>query len=153
MVQCLLALQVHREVSLSMTTDSFIHVLRSLIARRGNVRQIRSDTGPNLAGAEQGLIHAFNEMYQTKILGFLQNNNVDWIQWKRNPPAASHMDGIWERKIRSTIGILASLMQTHGHNLMKNLWKHPWLKRKQLSIHVHRLWRQSMKIKDLNLYH
>ena len=63
-----------------MTTDTFIQALRRLIARRGNVRQIRSDNGPNLVGAEQELIHAFNEMDHTKIQGFLQNSNVDWIQ-------------------------------------------------------------------------
>ena len=44
-----------------MTTDSFIQTLRKLIARRGNVRQIHSDNGPNLVGAEQKLIHVFND--------------------------------------------------------------------------------------------
>ena len=117
MFTCLASRAIHVEVSHSMTTDSFIQALRRLIARRGNVRQIRSDNGPNLVGAEQELIHAFNEMDHTKIQGFLQNNNADWIKWKRNPPAASHMGGIWERQIRSARGILASLLQTHGHSL------------------------------------
>ena len=94
MFTCLARRKVHTEVSHSMTTDSFIQALRRLIARRGNVRQIRSENGPNLAGAEQELIHAFNEMDHTKIQGFLENNNADQIKWKRNPPAASHMDGI-----------------------------------------------------------
>ena len=74
---CLARRKVHTEVSHSMTTDSFIQALRRLIARRGNVRQIRSENGPNLAGAEQELIHAFNEMDHTKIQGFLENNNAD----------------------------------------------------------------------------
>ena len=65
-----------------MTTDSFIQTLRKLIARRGNVRQIHSDNGPNLVGTEQELIHAFNEMGDKKIHGFLQNNNADWINRK-----------------------------------------------------------------------
>ena len=75
------------------------------------------DNGPNLVGAEQELIHAFNEMDHTKIQGFLQNNNADWIKWKRISPATSHMGGIWERQIRSARVILASLLQTHGHSL------------------------------------
>ena len=24
---------------------------------------------------------------------------ADWIQWKRNPPLASHIGGVWERQI------------------------------------------------------
>ena len=117
MFTCLANRAVHIEVSHSMTTDSFIQALRRLIARKGNVRQIRSENGPNLVGAEQKLIHAFNEMDHTKTQGFLQNNNADWIQWKRNPPAASHMGDIWKHQIRSARGILASVLQTHGHSL------------------------------------
>ena len=116
MFTCLATRAVHKEVSHSMTTDSFIQALRRLIARRGNVRQIGSDNGPNLVRAKQELLHAFNEMEHTKIHGFLQNNNADWIKRKRNPPAASHISGIWDRKIRSARGILASLLQTHGHS-------------------------------------
>ena len=114
---CLASRAVHIKVSDSMTTDSFIQALRRLITKRGNVRQIPSDNGPNLVGAEQELIHAFNEMDHTKIQGFLQNNNADWIKWKRNPPAASHMGGIWEHQIRSARPILASLLQTQSHIL------------------------------------
>ena len=94
MFTCLARRAVHIEVSNSITTDSFIQALRRLIARRGNVRQIGSDNGQHLVGAEQELIHAVNEIDHTKIQGFLQNNNADWIKWKRNPPAVSHMDGI-----------------------------------------------------------
>ena len=39
--------------------------------------------------------------YHTKIQGFLQNNSAAWIKWKRNPPAASDIGGIWEHQIRS----------------------------------------------------
>ena len=104
---CLASRAVHKEVSHSMTTDSFIQGLRRMITRRGNVRQILSDNGPNLVRAEQELILAFNEM----------DKNADWIKWKGNPPAASHMGGIWECQIWSARGILASLLQTHGHSL------------------------------------
>ena len=36
----------------------------------------------------------------------------DWTTWKKNPPAASHMGGIWEHQIRSARAILNSLLQT-----------------------------------------
>ena len=42
MFTCLTSRSVHIEASHSLTTDSFIQALRRLIARRENVRQIRS---------------------------------------------------------------------------------------------------------------
>ena len=43
---------------------------------------------------------------------------ADWIiHWKQNPPAASHMGGVWERQIRSVRSILSALMREYGHAL------------------------------------
>ena len=47
----------------------------------------------------------------------MQASGGDWITWKRNPPYASHMSGVWERQIHSARSILSSLMQTHGRSL------------------------------------
>ena len=52
MFTCLVSRAVHIKVSHSVITDSFIRALRRLITRKGNVRQIRLDNGPNLVGAE-----------------------------------------------------------------------------------------------------
>ena len=117
MFTCLASRAVHIEVTHSLDTDSFIQALRRLIARRGNVRQIRSDNGSNFVGAEQELLKTFSEMDHSKIENFLQDHGGDWITWKRNPPAVSHMGGIWEHQIRSARAILNSLLQTHGHSL------------------------------------
>ena len=87
---CLESRAVHIEVSHSMATDSFIQALRRLIARRGNVRQIPSNNGPSLVGAEQELIYAFNEIDHKKIQGFLQNNNADWIKWRKSTSSKPH---------------------------------------------------------------
>ena len=35
------------------------------------------------------------------------------MTWKRNPPAASHMGGVWERQIRTIRGVLTALLQAH----------------------------------------
>ena len=46
----------------------------------------------------------------------MQASGGDWIIWKRNPPYASHMGGIWKRLIHSASSILSSLMQTNGRS-------------------------------------
>ena len=114
---CLASRAVHIEVVASMETDSFIMALRRVIARRGNIRTIRSDNGSNFIGAEKELSKAFNEMDHTKISNFLQGNGTDWLVWIKNTPTASHMGGVWERQIRSARNILSSLLKTHGRSL------------------------------------
>ena len=37
-----------------------------------------------------------------------------WIQWKRNPPTACTMGGVWERHIGSAGSILVALLKIHG---------------------------------------
>ena len=80
-----------------MNTDSFILALRRFIARRGNDRSIRCDNGSNFVGAERELAKSFEEMDHRKIKRFMFNQKTEWIVWKRNPPMASHVGGIWER--------------------------------------------------------
>ena len=82
-----------------------IQALRRLITRRGNLRETHSGNSSNFVGAEQELLKAFSEMDHNKIENFLQDHGGDWITWKRNPPAASHMAGIWGRQIRSARAI------------------------------------------------
>ena len=65
-------------------TNLFILVLQRFIARSGNVIFMRPDNGSNL-----------DRLRQAKL--FLEIHGADWIVWERNPPAASHMGGVWER--------------------------------------------------------
>ena len=53
-------------------------------------------------------------MDNEKIQAFMQEFGGDRIKWKRNPPIASHMGGVWERQICSAQRILSSMLQTHG---------------------------------------
>ena len=39
------------------------------------------------------------------------------IEWLFNPPAASHMGGVWERQIKTTRKVLAGLTHEHGDRL------------------------------------
>ena len=39
------------------------------------------------------------------------------MHWKRNPPATSNTDGVWERQIITARKILESILKTHGASL------------------------------------
>ena len=113
---CLSCRGVHIEVASSLETDTFILALRRLIARRGNVRFMRSDNGTNFVGANRELRKAISEMDNEKINVFMNEHGGEWV-WKFNPPAASHFGGVWERQIRSARDILSALLKTHSSSL------------------------------------
>ena len=108
---------VQIELAATLETDSFIQALRRFIARRGAVREIRSDNGTNFVGAESELRKAYEEMDQTKIGNFLTEQGCDYVTWERNTPAASHMGGVWERQIRTVKGVLCSLVKSSPRRL------------------------------------
>ena len=117
MFTCMASHAIHIEVVQSRDTDSFIMSLRRFIARRGNIRTIKSDNGSNFVEAEAELKKAFMEMNHNQIKKILQNKGTDWCIWKRNPPYGSHLGGVWERQIRTARAILSSLLKTHGQSL------------------------------------
>ena len=111
---CMCSRAVHLEVADSLETDTFINVLRRFIARRGTIKSLRSDNGSNLSGAEKELRQALSEMQHDVIQKRLLYQDIDW---SFNPPAASHMGGIWERMIRSVRKVLTGLLSEHGTRL------------------------------------
>ena len=78
---------------------------------------LRCDNGSNFVGAQKELEKAYKEMDHKKIEFFFQNIGADYINWHRNPPASTHMRGVWERQIRSAHTILMSLLHAHGRSL------------------------------------
>ena len=91
--------------------------MRRFLARRGNIRVLRSDNGSNFVGAQKELEKAYKEMDHQKIEFFLQNIGADYINWHRNLAASNLMGGVWERQIPSAHTILMSLLHTHGRSL------------------------------------
>ena len=85
---CLASRAVYVETADSLETDSFMNALRQFIVRRGPVREIRSDQGTNIVGAQTKLKKALEEMDHEGIQRRLcKNFNADWvIRWKQNPP-------------------------------------------------------------------
>ena len=67
---------------------------------------MRSDNGTHFVGAKRELQRAVTDWNQQRIADHLLQQDTQWIF---NPPAASHMGGIWERQIRTVRSILVSL--------------------------------------------
>ena len=54
----------------SLDTDSCINAIRRFMARRGHVKEIRSDNGTNLVGAEKELRKEIRHWNQSQIPNF-----------------------------------------------------------------------------------
>ena len=106
---CLVSRAVHIEVADSLSTDSFLCSLRRFLARRGNVKRIRTDRGTNFIGSEQELSSEVDRLLKSEsvIHEATLRKNIDWVF---NTPNASHHGGVWERLIRSIRKILNSLL-------------------------------------------
>ena len=120
---CLSLRAVHIEVASSLETDSFLQALRRFVARRGAVREIRSDNGTNLVGAENEIKQAIEEMDHEKVRSFLNEQGGDWILFERNTPKGSHMGGAWERQIRTVKNVLTALVKECPRRLDEEMLK------------------------------
>ncbi len=88
---CLAARAIHIEVAPSLDADAFIHALRRFIARRGQVREIRSDNGTNFVGGKHELRETIKAWNQAQINDIILQKEIKWIF---NPPTRSHHFGI-----------------------------------------------------------
>lgn len=111
---CLSSRAVHLEVACSLSTDSFINAYRRFVCRRGSARQIFCDQGTNLVGGSNELREALLQMQSDHLQREFAKNGCDWVDFRFNPPHASHFGGSWERMIRSTRRILENLLHCHG---------------------------------------
>ena len=73
---CMTTRAIHLEIAEDLTTDSFILSLRRFIARRGNVKRIRSDNGTNFKRAQKELQDAIAEINIPKVISELVKNTL-----------------------------------------------------------------------------
>jgi hypothetical protein len=104
---CMATRAVHIEIAHSLNTDSFLAALQRFISRRGRPEMIYSDNGTNFTSSNKELNQSLKALEQTKIHD--KTRQLE-IKWHFNPPAASHMGGVWERMIRTTRRILEMLL-------------------------------------------
>ncbi|XP_065092105.1 uncharacterized protein LOC135712935 [Ochlerotatus camptorhynchus] len=102
---CLVVRAVHLEVAHSLTTQSCLMAIKRFTSYRGPPLEVFSDNGTNFKGASKELMENVRSI------------NVDCaaevtsarIKWNFNPPASSHMGGVWERLVRSTKQVLEAI--------------------------------------------
>ena len=97
---CAVYRAVHLELCTSLSTVSFIQVLRRFIARRGRPKTIYSDNGTNFVGTD----NCFEKLNWEQIRATC---SVDRIEWRFNPPSASWWGGFWERMV----GVLKQILR------------------------------------------
>lgn len=114
---CMSSRAIHLETCNTLESDSFINALRRFLARRGPVKQLRSDQGTNLIGANNEMLAALKQMNMEKVGEFLVKENCDWVKFNFNVPSASHMGGSWERQIRTIRSVMETLLMQSGSQL------------------------------------
>lgn len=113
-VTCLASRAIHIDTLDDMSTDAFINGLRNVIAIRGNIRLIRCDRGTNFVGACNEFKSAWDHLDTNRIAAALLDSNCEFAF---NPPASSHMGGVWERQIRTIRSVLNGLLKRSGQRL------------------------------------
>ena len=103
---CLTSRAVHIEDVSSLESDAFIQALRRFISNRGCPKEIWSDNGTNFVGADKEIRNSIRQWNQDDLNKQLIKDGINcslcpMFQWKFQPPTASHMNGVWERLIRS----------------------------------------------------
>lgn len=106
-VTCMASRAVHLEIVHSMDADSCINALRRCMTRRGRIKSVTCDNGGNFIATNRMLQEEMKVWNSTKMGAFYQQEG---IEFKFNPPTASHFGGIFERLIRSAKKILSSLL-------------------------------------------
>ena len=114
---CFNSRAVHIEDASSLETDVFIQALRRSVSNRGCPKMIFTDNGTNFTGAERELRQFVSTWKRETIQSEMRSKEIEWeicpiSKWWFQPPAASHMSGVWERLIRS---VRRSMTAVIGH--------------------------------------
>ena len=113
---CLTSRAIHIEMAYDLTTDAFIQALRKFMAIRGPIRLLRCDNGTNFVGANRELTRAVDSIQSDTLRRFALENDCD-VEFRTNPPCASHMGGAWERLIRVVRSVLSAILDKHSTRL------------------------------------
>ena len=103
---CLTTRAVHLETVPSLETSSCVTGIERFIARRGTPSTIWSDNGTNFVGAEKFLLACIRSWNGRAPTIFSHKA----VNWKFNPPGASHHGSSWKRLVRSLKRVLYDIL-------------------------------------------
>ncbi|XP_064554834.1 uncharacterized protein LOC135439898 [Drosophila montana] len=106
---CLTVRAVHLDIATSLSTDSYLCVLKSFVARRGCPRRMLSDNSTNFRGASRILKDEIE-----RISPALIERQYPELEFTFIPPGSPHMGGSWERMVRFTKSILSEILPHSG---------------------------------------
>lgn len=99
-ITCLVTIGVFLALAESLSTDDFLLVFRSFICIYTKPTTVHSDNGTNFVGAENELNSFIQELPNSGTFQqFLKVKNIDW---RFQPPRASHFGGAHGSLVRST---------------------------------------------------
>ena len=121
---CFNSRAVHIEDASSLETDVFIQALRRFISNLGCLKMIWSNNGTNFISAEKELRRSINNWKKETIQNEMISKEIEWeicpiSKWRFQPPAASHMSGVWEGLIRSVRRAMKAVLG-HPHTFLSH---------------------------------
>ncbi|UYV60592.1 hypothetical protein LAZ67_1001615 [Cordylochernes scorpioides] len=95
---CFTTKAIHLELTTSLSTDSFMALLRRFMARRGKPSDIYSDNATNFKGASNFFRTQFQLLNSQSVQRLVTE---ELITWHFIPPGGPHFGGLWEAGIKS----------------------------------------------------
>ena len=112
---CTTTRAIYLDVSCGYSTEEFLHTLRRLMARHGDVRVVVSDPGTQLVGCVKEL----NSWRSGWDIGVLKRYGADkGLEWKLISANAQHQNGISEVMIKLVKGVMKNLLTVIGENIL-----------------------------------
>ena len=107
---CFSTIVIHIEVLNNLETDTFSNGFVRFVSRRGYPQKVWSDNGTNSVGARSELSRTLQYLDRAKVVRVARRMDLDW---RFNPPLASHHGGLWERMIRTVNRVMLAVLNSN----------------------------------------
>ena len=108
---CMKTRGIYLDICTSYSTESVLHVIRRLMASKGDVRKIISDRGSNLIAASKEIREWRKGWDEAELIKFGAKKG---LEWEFVMPYSQHQNGSAEVMIKYVKGIKASYLKALG---------------------------------------
>ena len=113
--RCALTRAIQLDVAVDASTDSVLHTLRRLIARRGDVWHIVSDPSSQLRGASNELKRWIKGWSHSELIRFGATNKLEWSFIMAD---SQHQNASAESLVKVAKGVIKSMMKSIGTTVL-----------------------------------